>query len=269
MEKAYENLGPEKNCLQHEYGPSVHILAEPFTLGLLAELGDPGTQQPRFNQILETLYRRLVQSIVSHAFPRKLIQRETNMVSTTPKGIFRGEVVDPDSRAVTVNVARAGTIPSHLCQNVLHQVIAPENVRQDHVIMERTVDEKGAVTGAALHGSKIGGDVDGAHLIFPDPMGATGSSLSRVIQHYQDHVEGSPAAIISAHLIVTPEFIWNMLEANPGVRIWALRLDRGNSPDDILSSVPGSDRRECGLNEIDYIVPGAGGVGEIINNSWI
>jgi uracil phosphoribosyltransferase len=33
--------------------------------------------------------------------------------------------------------------------------------------------------------------------------------------------------------------------------------------------IPGSDSRESGLNEVDYIVPGAGGVGEIINNSWI
>ena len=58
--------------------------------------------------------------------------------------------------------------------------------------MERTTDETGAVTGAALHGSKIGGDVEGAHLIFPDPMGATGSSLSKVISHYRSEVGGTP-----------------------------------------------------------------------------
>lgn len=269
MEKSYNNLGQEKNGLDHAYGSDVHILAEPFTLGLLAELGKPETRQPRFNEILETLYRGLLQRMIGHEFPRRLIECETNMIQSTPKGVFHGQIVDPESRAVTVNVARAGTIPSHLCQNVLHQVIDPANVRQDHVIMERTTDETGAVTGAALHGSKIGGDVEGAHLIFPDPMGATGSSLSKVISHYRSEVGGTPASIMTAHLIVTPEFIRNMKNEQPGVKIWALRLDRGESPEDVLSMRPGEDSRESGLNEIDYIVPGAGGVGEIINNSWI
>ena len=269
MEQIYQDLGYEKNGLDHTYGDDVHILAEPFTLGLLAELGHPDTKQPRFNDILETLYRSLLQRMISHEFPRQQVERETNMIQTTPKGVFHGQIVDPESRAVTVNVARAGTIPSHLCQNVLHQVIEASRVRQDHVIMERTTDETGAVTGAALHGSKIGGDIDGAHLIFPDPMGATGSSLSRVIDHYKSEVEGTPEAVLTAHLIVTPEFVRNMQKNHPGVRIWALRLDRGQSPDEVLALRPGEDSRESGLNEIDYIVPGAGGVGEIINNSWI
>ena len=269
MEQSYQNLGNERNGLDHAYGSDVHILAEPFTLGLLAELGHPQTKQPRFNEILEILYRGLLQRMIGHEFPRRSVERETNMIQTTPKGVFCGEIIDPDSRAVTVNVARAGTIPPHLCQNVLHQVLDPGGVRQDHVIMERTTDESGAVTGAALHGSKIGGDVDGAHLIFPDPMGATGSSLAKVIGHYRSEVEGTPAAVMTAHLIVTPEFIRHMQKEQPGVKIWALRLDRGESPESVLALRPGEDSRESGLNEIDYIVPGAGGVGEIINNSWI
>ena len=135
--------------------------------------------------------------------------------------------------------------------------------------MERTVDESGAVTGAALHGSKIGGSVEGSHLFFADPMGATGSSLIRVIEHYREEVEGTPEAIICAHLIITPEFVRALKAAVPGVKIWALRLDRGSSPDEVLKMIPGQDSRESGLNEVDYIVPGAGGVGEIINNSWV
>ena len=154
-------------------------------------------------------------------------------------------------------------------QQVLHQVLDPAGIRQDHVIMERTVDDSGAVTGAALHGSKIGGDIAGSHLFFADPMGATGSSLIRVIQHYREQVEGTPKVIISAHLIVTPEFIRALQAEVPDIRIWALRLDRGSSPADVLKMKPGQDLRESGLNEVDYIVPGAGGVGEIINNSWV
>ncbi|NRA76125.1 MAG: uracil phosphoribosyltransferase [Planctomycetes bacterium] len=269
METAYEDLGTESCGVAHEYGDGVRILAEPYTMSILTKMCHPDTQQPSFNEQLEIVYRHLLQRVVADVLPKKLIESDTNMKQYTPKGVFRGQVIDRSSRAVTVNVARAGTIPSHICQQVLHQVLDPAGIRQDHVIMERTVDESGSVTGAALHGSKIGGDVEGSHLFFADPMGATGSSLIRVIQHYREQVEGTPKAIITAHLIVTPEFIRALTSEVPGVQIWALRLDRGSSPAEVLKMIPGQDSRESGLNEVDYIVPGAGGVGEIINNSWV
>ena len=269
METAYENLGSESGGIEHEYGEGVHILSEPYSMSLLSEMCQPSTAQPRFNDLLDTVYRILLQRMLAQELPRVVIECDTNMKQYSPLGVFRGQVIDRSSRAVTVNVARAGTIPSHICQQLLHQVLDPEGVRQDHVVMERTVDEKGAVTGAELYGSKIGGDVEGRFLFFPDPMGATGSSLLRVIHHYREQVEGTPAAIITAHLIVTPEYIRHMKSQLPGIKIWTLRLDRGASPAEVLGMIPGRDSRESGLNEVDYIVPGAGGVGEIINNSWI
>jgi hypothetical protein len=42
------------------------------------------------------------------------------------------------------------------------------------------------------------------------------------------------------------------------------------SPPEVLRSVPGTyPDRERGLNEIQYIVPGAGGLGEVINNVFV
>ncbi|HIC22150.1 MAG TPA: uracil phosphoribosyltransferase [Planctomycetes bacterium] len=269
METAYEDLGSESAGLVHKYGKNVRILAEPYTMSLLTQMCHPETRQPRFNDLLEIVYRHLLQRVVADVLPRKMVESDTNMKQYTPKGVFRGQVIDRSTRAVIVNVARAGMIPSHICQQVLHHVLDPAGIRQDHVVMERTVDESGAVTGAALHASKIGGDVEGSHLFFADPMGATGSSMLRVIQHYREEVEGTPEAIITANLIVTPEFIRALTSEVPGVRIWALRLDRGSSPAEVLKTIPGEDSRESGLNEVDYIVPGAGGVGEIINNSWV
>ncbi len=269
VEVTYENLSKEMAGIEHQYGDGVQILAEPYTQSLLTEMCHPETKQPRFNDLLEIVYRHLLQRVVADELPRTVVQSDTNMKQYTPAGVFRGQVIDRTSRAVVVNVARAGTVPSHICQQVLHQVLDPAGIRQDHVIMERTVDSSGAVTGAALHGSKIGGDIDQSHLFLADPMGATGSSLIRVIGHYRDHVEGDPKAIISAHLIVTPEFIRALKKEVPEIKIWALRLDRGASPEDVLKMKPGQDPRESGLNEVDYIVPGAGGVGEIINNSWV
>ena len=128
----------------------------------------------------------------------------------------------------------------------------------------------GRVTGARIHGSKIGGDVRGRILIIPDPMGATGSSLLQALDYYHDEVEGPPERIIHIHLIVTPEYIRTVHERYPNVEIYAIRVDRGMSAPEILDTTPGSRwSEERGLDERQYIVPGGGGFGEILNNSWV
>ena len=134
----------------------------------------------------------------------------------------------------------------------------------------RTTDGSGQVTGVTLDGSKIGGNIEDATVIFPDPMAATGSSLAGVIQHYKEAVEGSASAMVAVHLIVTPEYLKRMTTQFPNLHIFAVRLDRGLSSPDVLNTIPGTHwDREFGLNQTQYIVPGAGGVGEVLNNAWI
>ena len=54
------------------------------------------------------------------------------------------------------------------------------------------------------------------------------------------------------------------------LHIFAVRLDRGLSAPDVLATTPGTRwDEERGLNDIQYIVPGAGGVGEVLNNAWV
>jgi hypothetical protein len=49
-----------------------------------------------------------------------------------------------------------------------------------------------------------------------------------------------------------------------------VRLDRGLSSKKVLASKLGSKPKgEIGLNEHGYIVPGAGGVGELMHNSFV
>ncbi len=136
--------------------------------------------------------------------------------------------------------------------------------------MSRSTNEKGQVTGATWHDAKIGRDVEGRIILFPDPMGATGSSMISAISHYKNKLDGVPGRCITMHLIVTPEYVKNILAAHPEVIVYALRLDRGLSPADVLATVPGTRwNEERGLDEHQYIVPGAGGVGEILNNAWV
>jgi len=193
------------------------------------------------------------------------------MTAVEPNAKFQGQIIDPDSPAVVVDVARGGMIPGHLFQTELMDILTPESVRVDHLYMQRRVNpETGSVDGVDFYGSKIGGPVGGATVFVPDPMGATGSSVSHVLGHYKTNPEDQPRRLVTCHLIVTPEYLSKVTTDHPGTQIYALRLDRGRSPAHVLSSVPGTHwDQESGLNEHDYIIPGAGGLGEVINNAYV
>jgi uracil phosphoribosyltransferase len=138
------------------------------------------------------------------------------------------------------------------------------------MLMSRTSDPQGHISGAAIQGAKIGGSVAGVTLLVPDPMGASGTTITTVFEHYRDHVEGQPARMVTLNLIITPEYIQRLAREWPETIIYAYRLDRGLSTDEVLATVPGTHPdQERGLNEHGYIVPGGGGFGEIMNNAFV
>jgi hypothetical protein len=60
-----------------------------------------------------------------------------------------------------------------------------------------------------------------------------------------------------------------MTAEHPEVFIYAVRLDRGASPAEVLKEKPGVRwAEESGLTDMQYIVPGGGGFGEIMNNAF-
>jgi uracil phosphoribosyltransferase len=254
---------PCQKEVEHRYGPNVHILDDPYMRTLLAELCMPKTMQPRLNWLLQSLYDGLLRAVLNNEFPRKVWSVVTRM-----KREYRAEMLDTGTQVVSVDLARAGIKPSMICYELLSTVLDPAGVRQDHVIINRVVNEAGEVTGAAISGTKIGGPVEDRIVLLPDPMGATGSSLREVVRHYREQADGKPRRIISLNLIVTPEFLKRMTDDEPELRVYAFRVDRGLSPRDVLEKMPGEDwGRERGLDEHDYIVPGAGGLGEVLNNA--
>ncbi|MEW5852136.1 MAG: uracil phosphoribosyltransferase [Myxococcota bacterium] len=256
--------------LRHHYGENFHILADPFLLSHLARLCAKGTEQPAINSLVKDLYRHLVKAVLNAEFPRCNARVETRMADHTPLGIWQGEVIDATTKAVTVNIARAGTLPSQVCYDFLNKTLHPVGVRQDHFIMAREVDAAGRVVGTSINGSKIGGSVEGAMVLFPDPMGATGGSLSHAISVYKKDVPGPAKRYICVNLIVTPEYLRRMKKDHPDVVVYAVRLDRGASAPDVLECEPGLRwDEESGLTEVQYIVPGGGGFGEIMNNAYV
>lgn len=269
VDRGYRADGFAHGELVHRYGPNVHILADAYHLSLVARLSSDRTFQPEINHLVTTLYRDLVAQVIARELRTVETRSTTRMVAHTPLGVYVGRIVDPTQQVVCVDIARAGMLPASVCFDALNHVLDPIGVRQDHLVMNRVVDDDGKVVGARIFGEKAGGDAGGRIMLFPDPMGATGSSVLKAVGHYAT-LGGAPAKVITMNLIVTPEFIQNVLRARPDAVIYAFRLDRGLSDPEVLDSVPGTfPDRERGLNEHQYIVPGAGGLGEVINNVFV
>jgi uracil phosphoribosyltransferase len=270
MDAAYTSLPGPARELEHRYGPNVHILGHPYLMTLLAQLCSDGTIQPRANRLISTLYSHLFGIVAGAEFRRRKLAVPSRMIHATPKGVFEGELLDAEQKVVTCAIARAGILPSQVCYEMLNDLMDPRLVRQDHIFMNRVTDAAGKVTGVSLTGSKIGGPVDDAILLVPDPMGATASTMIGLADHYMKHPDGAPARMIAMHLIVTPEYLKRVGNAYPHLPIWAIRLDRGLSPAEVLAQPLGAEwARERGLNEKGYIVPGGGGFGEVLNNALL
>jgi uracil phosphoribosyltransferase len=265
-DSAYQKLPYRMPQIEHRYGDHVRLFADPIALSMLARLGHPSTRQPGFNRLVERLYTQLFTVAAGELLPRAVVETKTRMAATVPGAAYRGEAIDPRGRAVLVGVARAGTLPAYVGFDLLNEVLDPPGVRVDHVTMARVTDADGKVTGVESAGSKFGGDVDGAVVFLPDPMAATGRSMVEAVDLVK-RLPGTPRTITTLHLIVTPEYIARMTAAHPDVVIYAVRLDRGLSPAAVLACPPGEAQGEVGINEIQYIVPGAGGLGELMTNS--
>lgn len=256
--------------IEHHYGSNVHILGDPYLFTTLARLCHTECKQPLINQTLQTLYREMVKGVVNNEFPKVEALLETRMAPLHPEGKFKGLIVDPNSKVVCVNLARAGTLPSQICFDAFNYILNPDGVRQDHISINRKVDASERVVGTHLGGVKIGGDVNNAFVMFPDPMGATGSTICAAIEIYSRKDLGIARKFVAIHLVITPEYLASVTKRYPDISIYAIRLDRGLSPKGILLTVPGAHwEQEKGLNSKQYIVPGAGGVGEVINNSYV
>ncbi|MBI5362270.1 MAG: uracil phosphoribosyltransferase [Planctomycetes bacterium] len=255
--------------LPHRYGERVHILDNVYLLSALARIGSPNVAHRDLMALLRSVYQTLLMTGCGRELPRVKVDEPTRMAATQPhRGVYHGAIFDPAANVVVVDIIRAGIVPSQVCFELLTAVLSEKRVRLDHLNMARRSDDAGHVTGVDLSGSKIGGGVDGCVMLLPDPMGATGKTTVRALEHYHAQY-GKPAKIVALPMIATPEYLRNVLEAYDNLVVYTARLDRGMSDPEVLASMPGTYwDRERGLDEKSYIVPGAGGMGEVINNSW-
>src|SRR5688572_19756908 len=203
-ETAYNHYSYRLPEIEHRYGPNVHLSADPVLLSQLSRLCQATTMQPEITHLVRDMYETLVRMVIANEVPRVRTEIATRMFHATPNGVWAGEVLDHDTKVVTVAIARAGTLPSQIAFEALTRLLDPANVRQDHLYMSRVTDGAGAVTGVAMSGSKIGGDVARSVVLFPDPMGATGSSISHAVTLYKDMAGGGRRSSRCVHLPIPP-----------------------------------------------------------------
>ncbi len=252
--------------LEHHLGKNVYILDNLHAFSLLAKLSVNETKQPFINIILRELYKILLNHSISTFFPTKISEFKTRMIEHDEKGRFEARVIDPDIKVLVCDVARAGMIPGQICFDHLNLYLNPDNVVFDHIMASRDISVKDSSINTVLAGMKITPEFSDGIILIPDPMAASGSSIDKVISLYKEKHKN--VKIIVMHLIVTPEYVKRITETHKDVIIVAVRYDRGLSSQEVLGSKIGLHfDKEKSLTETKYILPGAGGLGEVINNN--
>ncbi len=175
-----------------------------------------------------------------------MVSAKTRIYPQDKRGLWKGKRIKKNQKVVIADVIRAGIQPSHLFYLKLTEILNPKSVRQDHIMSQR-IETKNGVEGSSLLGSKIGGNVTGSIVIIPDPMGATGGSIAEVVDFYQKNY-GKSKRFVVVNLVITPQYLKRLEKIKAPLSVYAARLDKG-------------------LTKTDFIYPGLGGVGEMINNT--
>ncbi len=258
--------------VQHHYGEAFRIFDDPVLSSWLGKLCAKDTQGPLIHELIKRIYRHLIARVLAAEGAASETEIPTRMVDLHPQaGLLRTRGVSVSQRAICVNLARAGTVPSQICYEELNYLLNPAGVRQDHIgIARQSSESTHHVTGSHVSGHKIGGDLKEALVLFPDPMAATGSTMVEIMNLYRSLEGAKSAKFVAIHCIVTPEYLQRVAREAPELRVYAVRVDRGLSPPEVLALAPGTKwSQEKGLNDHDYIVPGGGGFGEILNNAYV
>ncbi|MDA8791956.1 hypothetical protein N9N67_01850 [Bacteriovoracaceae bacterium] len=256
--------------LEHKYGDQFHILNNAWANHLLALFSSDKTQVPNLFLQVDQLYQYMLQYVLNNMLEKKQLELKTRMYDSTDKAVLNVEGLDLSRELSILSLARAGIIPSQRLFESLLNLYPVSQLRMDHVYINRKTNEQNEVVGVEFTGSKIGGSFQNKTCLIPDPMGATGSTIDFVVNNLlKENSKELPKRVIAMHLIITPEYIKLIKEKCPQLQVVALRVDRGLTEDKYLSDLPGTFlEEEKGLNQFHYIVPGAGGVGELFNNSF-
>lgn len=235
------------NCDSNGSSGNVHISKNALVRTWLVTFCAKGTRRRDRIRAQHNIYWDLFTWAMAAEFPREELSTTTNMdaVLTEPAGI-RSHVP-----VTVVDTIRAGMRPALLCHEILLEsdVIDESLVHEHHVTASRRADAQGHVIGVDVNFDKADEPVKPKSIIIiPDPMLATGTTLAAVITRYHHDYPGMIDKVIVVSMIAHQKGIDTILAQHPETRIFVGRVDPG-------------------LTEKGYIIPGAGGVGELLTGT--
>lgn len=231
--------------VMHATYPNVTVVGNTAANALLARIRRRDISRYDARQFVRLLYGWMMIEVVNQLFPRKKIAVQTSMHETHgDQGVWHGEVPDPDTQVVILDIPRGGIVPSESCHDQL-ALLGIDSIRADVIMMNRTHGHDGRVTGVAVQGRKTGTNVDGAIVLYPDCMLATGASLIEARRHYE-MLGGAALQHIMMVLIAAPQGIEAISKAYPDTQIFINSVD-------------------FDLTDEDFILPGGGDMGNKLN----
>lgn len=225
--------------------PNLKVIENPAANALLARVrGKISRDEAR--RLVRILYSWMMVEVVNRCFPTREVSIPTSMAdSYGDDGVWHGTIPKPATQVVVLNIPRAGIVPAESVHDTL-ALLGIENVRADVMMMNRVSSPTdGHVTGVAVQGYKTGSSVQGAVVLYPDCMIATGASLLEAQRHYE-RLGGQALQHIVMALISAPRGLEAIAAAFPDTLIYTYAVD-------------------FGLTATDYILPGAGDMGEKLN----
>ena len=79
METTYKNLAYSASQLKHNYGPNVHILAQPSLLTRLSRACSPECDSLELVRHVRSVYREMASIVANVEFPRRQVRAKTRM----------------------------------------------------------------------------------------------------------------------------------------------------------------------------------------------
>ncbi|MDO8626183.1 MAG: uracil phosphoribosyltransferase [Candidatus Magasanikbacteria bacterium] len=223
----------------------LHIIDNPVVRLMLARVRPKDASRDEARRWVRELYHLLTMEMINQLFLLREASVPTPLQTELgERGVWRGLVPNTQTSVVVTAIARGGLLPSDVVLDAL-TALGFENARMDILTMNRTTDATGHVNGVEIQGSKTGSTVNGAIVVYPDPMLATGGSLLRAVEHYAS-LPGTACWHVALSLIAAPEGAERFLNAIPNAHLFTGALDGG-------------------LTAYDYIWPGAGDMGNKLN----
>lgn len=224
------------------FGERVYVSNSPLVATWLAKFSSKETGRRDFIDLLSLVFRYLFMRVVENEFPRDGLG-----VTTRMKERLHVTGIKADTNTVVVDILRAGIVPAwEFYKDLLQFLLVPEAVHMHHLVMSRLTDAEGKVMSTSIDDSKAQEPIrPDSIVVFVDPMLATGGTIDTAIGRYKKKYPDTISKFIVVCLIAVPDGINRLLMNHTEVVIYAGRVDRELTPE-------------------SYILPGAGGVGEIL-----